>query len=40
LVVVGCLVDVRVVAVPTGVGYDASFGGFAALLTMMNSCAP
>ena len=33
------LVDVPVVAVPTSVGYGASFGGVAALLTMLNSCA-
>jgi pyridinium-3,5-biscarboxylic acid mononucleotide synthase len=38
--VVGGLVDVPVVAVPTSVGYGASFGGLAALLTMLNSCAP
>ena len=34
------LVDVAVVAVPTSVGYGASFGGVAALLSMLNSCAP
>ena len=33
------LVDVAVVAVPTSVGYGASFGGVAALLSMLNSCA-
>lgn len=33
------LVDVPVIAVPTSVGYGASFGGLAALLTMLNSCA-
>lgn len=33
------LVDVPVVAVPTSVGYGASFGGVSALLTMLNSCA-
>jgi len=33
------LVSVPVVAVPTSVGYGASFGGVAALLTMLNSCA-
>lgn len=33
------LVDVPVVAVPTSVGYGASFGGIAALLSMLNSCA-
>jgi hypothetical protein len=38
--VVGGLVDVPVIAVPTSVGYGASFGGLAALLAMMNSCAP
>ena len=37
--VVGGLVKVPVVAVPTGVGYGASFGGLAALLAMLNSCA-
>ena len=37
--VVGGLVAVPVVAVPTYVGYGASFGGLAALLTMLNSCA-
>ena len=36
---VGGLVDVPVVAVPTSVGYGASFGGIAALLSMLNSCA-
>jgi hypothetical protein len=29
-----------VIAVPTSVGYGASFGGLAALLAMLNSCAP
>jgi len=38
--VVGGIVDVPVIAVPTSVGYGASFGGIAPLLTMMNSCAP
>ena len=38
--VVGGLVDVPVVAVPTSVGYGASFGGLTALLAMLNSCAP
>jgi NCAIR mutase (PurE)-related protein len=33
------LVDVPVIAVPTSVGYGASFGGLAALLAMLNSCA-
>ena len=37
--VVGGLVRVPVVAVPTSVGYGASFGGIAALLAMLNSCA-
>jgi NCAIR mutase (PurE)-related protein len=37
--VVGGLVRVPVVAVPTSTGYGASFGGVAALLTMLNSCA-
>jgi pyridinium-3,5-biscarboxylic acid mononucleotide synthase len=37
--VVGGLVDVPVIAVPTSVGYGASFGGIAALLTMLNSCS-
>lgn len=38
--VVGGLVGVPVIAVPTSVGYGASFGGVAALLGMLNSCAP
>jgi pyridinium-3,5-biscarboxylic acid mononucleotide synthase len=38
--VVGGLVDRPVIAVPTSVGYGASFGGVAALLAMLNSCAP
>jgi NCAIR mutase (PurE)-related protein len=38
--VVGGLVDVPVVAVPTSIGYGASFGGLAALLGILNSCAP
>lgn len=38
--VVAGLVDVPVIAVPTSVGYGASFGGLAALLAMLNSCAP
>ncbi|MEE8348785.1 MAG: nickel pincer cofactor biosynthesis protein LarB [Acidobacteriota bacterium] len=38
--VVGGLVDLPVIAVPTSVGYGASFGGLAALLGMLNSCAP
>ena len=37
--VVGGLARVPVIAVPTSVGYGASFGGIAALLTMLNSCA-
>ena len=37
--VVGGLVAAPVIAVPTSVGYGASFGGLAALLTMLNSCA-
>ena len=37
--VVGGLVRVPVIAVPTSVGYGASFQGIAALLTMLNSCA-
>jgi hypothetical protein len=38
--VVGGLTGVPLVAVPTSVGYGASFDGLAALLAMMNSCAP
>ena len=38
--VVGGLSGVPLVAVPTSVGYGASFGGLAALLAMLNSCAP
>jgi NCAIR mutase (PurE)-related protein len=37
--VVGGLVRVPVIAVPTSIGYGASFGGIAALLGMLNSCA-
>jgi NCAIR mutase (PurE)-related protein len=37
--VVGGLVDCPVIAVPTSIGYGAAFGGVAALLTMLNSCA-
>ena len=37
--VIGGLVRVPVIAVPTSVGYGASFGGIAPLLTMLNSCA-
>jgi NCAIR mutase (PurE)-related protein len=36
---VGGLVDKPVIAVPTSVGYGANFGGLAALLAMLNSCA-
>ena len=35
----GALVDCPVIAVPTSVGYGASFGGLSALLSMLNSCA-
>ena len=38
--VVGGLVRAPVIAVPTSVGYGASYGGIAALLAMLNSCAP
>jgi len=38
--VVGGLVSVPVIAVPTSIGYGASFGGVSALLTMLNSCSP
>jgi NCAIR mutase (PurE)-related protein len=38
--VVGGLVGTPMVAVPTSIGYGASFGGLAALLAMLNSCAP
>jgi hypothetical protein len=38
--VVGGLVGTPIIAVPTSVGYGASFGGIAALLAMLNSCAP
>lgn len=37
--VIGGLADVPVIAVPTSVGYGASLGGVAALLSMLNSCA-
>ena len=37
--VIGGLVDCPVIAVPTSIGYGASFGGLAALLGMLNSCA-
>jgi pyridinium-3,5-biscarboxylic acid mononucleotide synthase len=38
--VIAGLVSVPVIAVPTSIGYGASFGGIAPLLTMLNSCAP
>jgi NCAIR mutase (PurE)-related protein len=38
--VIGGLVDCPVIAVPSSVGYGASFDGMAALLGMLNSCAP
>jgi len=38
--VVGGLVSVPVIAVPTSIGYGASFGGISAMLTMLNSCSP
>ena len=38
--VIGGLVGTPLVAVPTSVGYGAAFGGLAALLAMLNSCAP
>ena len=37
--VIGGLVSCPVIAVPTSVGYGASLGGVAALLSMLNSCA-
>jgi NCAIR mutase (PurE)-related protein len=37
--VIAGIVNVPVIAVPTSVGYGASFGGIAALLGMLNSCA-
>ena len=37
--VIGGLADCPVIAVPTSVGYGASLGGVAALLSMLNSCA-
>ena len=39
LPILGGLVDCPVIAVPTSVGYGASFGGLSALLSMLNSCA-
>jgi pyridinium-3,5-biscarboxylic acid mononucleotide synthase len=38
--VIAGMVAAPVIAVPTSVGYGASFGGLSALLTMLNSCAP
>lgn len=38
--IIGGLVDRPVIAVPTSVGYGASFNGLAPLLTMLNTCAP
>lgn len=38
--VVGGLIDKPIIAVPTSVGYGASFKGLSALLTMLNSCSP
>lgn len=38
--VIGGIVSVPIIAVPTSVGYGASFNGLAPLLTMLNSCAP
>ncbi|HTX52223.1 MAG TPA: AIR carboxylase family protein, partial [Candidatus Baltobacteraceae bacterium] len=38
--VIGGLVSAPLIAVPTSVGYGASFSGLAALLAMLNSCAP
>ena len=38
--VIGGLVSAPIIAVPTSVGYGASFNGLGALLTMLNSCAP
>ena len=37
--VIAGLVEIPVIAVPTSVGYGASFNGLSALLTMLNSCA-
>jgi NCAIR mutase (PurE)-related protein len=37
--VVGGLVDIPVIAVPTSIGYGASFGGISALLAMLTSCS-
>ena len=38
--VIGGLVSVPVIAVPTSVGYGSNFQGLSALLAMLNSCAP
>ena len=38
--IVSGLVKIPIIAVPTSCGYGASFGGLAALLTMLNSCSP
>lgn len=38
--IIGGLVACPVIAVPTSIGYGASFGGLSSLLTMLNSCAP
>ena len=38
--VIGGLVSIPVIAVPTSTGYGANFNGLAPLLTMLNSCAP
>ncbi len=38
--IIGGMVDCPVIAVPTSVGYGASFEGLAALLSMLNCCAP
>lgn len=38
--VIGGLVDKPVIAIPTSIGYGASFGGLSALLTMLNCCSP
>lgn len=38
--IISGLTDLPVIAVPTSIGYGASFDGLAALLTMLNSCAP
>ena len=38
--VVAGLIDKPIIAVPTSIGYGASFQGLAALLAMLNSCAP